>query len=179
RSARLHRDALSPRHAGRRCGVRRAEPPEGPAVHEAPGTRPGLSDVTLHRTGVGAGAPRGGREVSPVLRRVWLGGLLLAVSTSVWAHAGGSTGYASITISRSTVRYSLTLPISTLPSELAEVVRLAQTGSPLNREKLLDVIRTKVLLRAKATRCEPGPCQVLALAHDSTSFTMLADFACR
>jgi hypothetical protein len=113
-----------------------------------------------------------------VLRRVWLGGLLLAASTSVWAHAGGSTGYASITISRSTVRYSLTLPISTLPSELAEAVRLAQTGSPLNREKLLDIIRTKILLRAKATRCEPGPGQVLPLANDATSFTMLVDFAC-
>ncbi|PYO45411.1 MAG: hypothetical protein DMD84_28660 [Candidatus Rokuibacteriota bacterium] len=51
-------------------------------------------------------------------------------------------------------------------------------GSQLNREKLLDVIRTKVLLRAKATRCEPGPGQVLPLAHDATSFTMLVDFAC-
>jgi hypothetical protein len=31
------------------------------------------------------------------------------------------------------VRYSL--PISTLPSELAEAVRLTQSGSPLNRER--------------------------------------------
>ena len=116
--------------------------------------------------------------MKPVLRRIWLGGLLLAAATSAWAHAGGSTGYASITISRSTVRYSLTLPISTLPSELAEAVRLAQTGSPLNREKLLDVIRTKIVLSAKGTRCEPGPGQVLPLAHDATSFTMLVDFAC-
>ena len=114
----------------------------------------------------------------PVLRRVWLGGLLLAAATSVWAHSGGSTGYASITISRSTVRYSLTLPIPTLPPELAEAVRLAQTGSPLNREKLLDVVRTNIVLSAKGTRCEPGPGQVLPPVHDATSVTIVVDFAC-
>ncbi len=71
----------------------------------------------------------------PVLDRIGLGVILLASATSAWAHAGGSTGYASITIRRSAVRYSLTLPISTLRFELVEAVRLAQSGSPLNREK--------------------------------------------
>jgi len=117
--------------------------------------------------------------VRRVLGRVGLGVLLLAAGTAAaWAHAGGSTGYASITISRSTVRYSVILPTPTLPSDLAEALRLAQTGRGENREKLLDVLRTRIVLRANGTRCEPGPGQVEPSAVDATSFTMLVDFAC-
>jgi hypothetical protein len=112
------------------------------------------------------------------LCRVGLGVVLLAAAATAWAHSGGSTGYALITISRSTVRYRLTLPTSALPSNLAESLRLAQTNSRLNRDKLLDVIRTQIVLHANGTRCEPGPGQVLASAVDATSFTMLVDFAC-
>ncbi len=104
--------------------------------------------------------------------------ILAAVVAAAWAHAGGSTGYASITISRSTVRYSVTLPTSALPSDMAEDLRLVQTGSGQNREKLLDVLRTQVILHANGTRCEPGPGVVLPSAFDATSFTMLVDFAC-
>jgi hypothetical protein len=116
--------------------------------------------------------------VRRVLGRVGLGVVLLATAATAWAHSGGSTGYALITISRSTVRYRWTLPTSALPSNLAEALRLAQTNSPLNRDKLLDVIRTQIVLHANGTRCEPGPGQVLASAFDATSFTMLVDFAC-
>jgi hypothetical protein len=113
------------------------------------------------------------------LARVGLGALLLAAGVAAaWAHAGGSTGYASIKVDRSTVRYSVTLPTAALTSELAEELRLAQTGSQQNRDKLLDLLRTRIVLRASGTRCEPGPGQVLPSAFDATSFTMLVDFAC-
>ncbi len=111
--------------------------------------------------------------------RIGLGALLLAgAAAGAWAHAGGSTGYASITISRSTVRYSVTLSTAALPSDLAEALRLEQAGSPQNREKLLDVLRARIALSADGTRCEPGPGRVLPSAFDATSFTMLVDFAC-
>jgi len=116
--------------------------------------------------------------VRRALRRVGLVVTVLLAAASAWAHTGGSTGYATITISRSTVRYSLTLPSPALPSDLAEALRLAQLGSPLNREKLLDVIRRGIVLHANGTRCEPGPGQVLPSAADAPSFTMLVDFAC-
>ncbi len=113
------------------------------------------------------------------LGRAGLGLLLLAAgAAAAWSHTGGSTGYASITISRRTVRYSLTLPTSTLPSDLAEALRLTQTGAQGQGEKLLDVLRTQVVLRADGTRCEPGPGQVLPSAFDAPSFTMQVDFAC-
>ncbi len=113
------------------------------------------------------------------LGRVRLGVLLLAAgAAAAWAHTGGSTGYASVTVSRSTVRYRVTLPTSALPSDLAEALRLAQNGSRPDREKLLDVLRTRITLRAGGTRCEPGPGEVLPSASDAPGFTMQVDFAC-
>jgi hypothetical protein len=104
--------------------------------------------------------------------------LLAAAAGTAWAHAGGSTGYASITVSRSTVRYSVTLPTAALPTALAEALRLAQAGSAQNQDRLLDVIRRRITLRADGTRCEPGPGAVEPSAFDAPSFTMLVDFAC-
>lgn len=110
---------------------------------------------------------------------VCLGMFLLAVSVGApRAHIGGTTGYASITVSRSTVRYTLTLPTASLPSDLAETLRLAQAGSQQNRDKLLDMLRRQIVLRANGTRCEPGPGEVMTAAFDATSFTMQLDFAC-
>ena len=128
---------------------------------------------------MGKGAPRGGRRVSAALGRVGLGLLLLAAgAAAARAHVGGSTGYAAITVSRSTVRYKLSLPTAALPSDLAEALRLSQTGSEQNRDKLLDVLRRHIVLQANGTRCEPGPGQVAPSAFDATSFTMHLDFAC-
>jgi hypothetical protein len=116
--------------------------------------------------------------VSRALRRVGLGVTLVAAAASAWAHGGGTTGYASITVSRSTVRYSLTLPTAALPSELAEAFRLATTGSQAGGEKLLGVIRSQIVLRANGVRCESGPGEVLRSTLETPSFTMRVDFAC-
>jgi hypothetical protein len=104
--------------------------------------------------------------------------LAVAIAGAAWAHGGGSTGYASITIARGTVRYALTLPTTALPSDLAEALRLAQKGSSANREKLLDVLRTRIVLHAGATRCEPGPGQIEPSAFDAPAVSMSVDFAC-
>ena len=107
-------------------------------------------------------------------------GLVVAAggTTPVPAHTGGSTGYASITVHHSTVRYRVTLPTAALTSQMAEDLRLAQGGSVQARERLLDVIRRAIGLRADGTRCEPGPGVVEPSAFDAPSFTMLVDFAC-
>ena len=107
-------------------------------------------------------------------------GLVVAAggATQVPAHTGGSTGYASIIVHHSTVRYRVTLPTAALTSQMAEDLRLAQGGSVQARERLLDVIRRAIGLRADGTRCEPGPGVVEPSAFDAPSFTMLVDFAC-
>jgi hypothetical protein len=109
---------------------------------------------------------------------IGLGVILLATGATAWAHTGGTTGYASVTVSRGTVRYRVTLPASALPSVLAEALQRAQGGSRPDREKLLDVLRARITLRAGATRCEPGPGEVLPSTFDAPTFTMLVDFAC-
>ncbi len=116
--------------------------------------------------------------MSRVLRRLGLGITLVAAAASAWAHGGGSTGYASITVSRSTVRYSLTLPTAVLPSALAETFRLASTGRAASRDELLGMIRSQIVLHANGVRCEPGPGEVLRASPDVPSFTMQVDFAC-
>jgi HupE/UreJ protein len=104
---------------------------------------------------------------------------LLAFATApARAHSGGSTGYASITVHRSTVRYRLTMPVATLTAPMAEDLRLAQTGSAPARERLLDVVRRTIVLRSNGTRCEPGPGVVEPSAPDAVAVTLLVDFAC-
>ena len=93
-------------------------------------------------------------------------------------HTGGTTGYASITVERGTVRYSLTLPAAALPSDLADALRLAREGRARSREQLLDVLRTRIVLHAGSTRCEPGPGSVQPAPFDAPTVTISVDFAC-
>lgn len=104
--------------------------------------------------------------------------LLTGTATSPSAHSGGSTGYAAITVERSTVRYTLTLPTAALTSEMAENLRLEQRGSIQARERLLDVLRRTIRLRGNGVLCEAGPGRVEPSSFDAPSFTMLVDFAC-
>jgi hypothetical protein len=99
------------------------------------------------------------------------------MAVSAWAHTGGTTGYAAITVSRSTVRYSLTLPILALTPELADALRQSQAGGAAGRSALLDLIRSHVVLQANGGRCEPGPGEV-ATTPQAPSLTMFVDFAC-
>ena len=117
--------------------------------------------------------------MSSALGRTGLAILLLGTgAAAAWAHAGGSTGYASITVTRNTVRYRLVLPTAALPSELAEALGRGQTGSRPDQEKLLDLLRKQIVLQANGVRCEPGPGQLVPRTVGSASFTMLVDFAC-
>jgi len=116
--------------------------------------------------------------VSGRLRAFGLGATLLTMAGSAWAHGGGTTGYASITVSRGTVRYSVTVPTVALTPELAEALRLAHQGRAASRDRLLGLIRGHVTLRASGVRCEPGPGEVLASTPEAPNFTMLVDFAC-
>ena len=104
--------------------------------------------------------------------------VLAAAPPAAIAHTGGSTGYASVTVERSTVRYSVTLPTAALTSQMAEDLRLEQHGSPQARERLLDVLRRTITLHGNGIPCEPGPGAVAPSAFDASSFTMLVDFAC-
>lgn len=102
----------------------------------------------------------------------------LAAAARASGHSGGSTGYASVTVQRSTVRYALTLPTAALPSSMAEDLRLAQRGSVQAEQRLLDVVRRTIRIRGNGVLCEPGPGRVEPSPFDAPSFSMFVDFAC-
>jgi hypothetical protein len=104
--------------------------------------------------------------------------VLAAAGTRAGAHSGGSTGYASVTVERSTVRYAVTLPAAALTSDMAEDLRLEQRGSIQARERLLAVLRRTIRLHGNGVQCEPGPGTVQPSSADAASFTMFIDFAC-
>lgn len=104
----------------------------------------------------------------------WIGGAL----TLAHAHSGGSTGYASITISRRSIRYSLTLSPSALPPAIGEELGLARAGRAGSRDRLFGFIRDKVTLIDRGTRCEAGPGFLPPPAPGVESVTLVVDFVC-
>ena len=101
-----------------------------------------------------------------------------AVVSPVFAHTGGSNGYASVAIDRDSVRYSLTLWPAALPPAIGDELRRARAGDPSSRQRLLGFIRHKVTLRAGRRRCEPGPGSWPGASPNAESVTLVVDFAC-
>src|SRR6266516_2424937 len=69
---------------------------------------------------------------------------LIAGLPPALGHTGGSTGYASIIISGNTIRYTLTLFPSALPTAVAEELAHVRSGRADSRDRLLVHIRDKV-----------------------------------
>jgi hypothetical protein len=109
---------------------------------------------------------------------VALAASVTGIVATAQGHTGGSTGYASVSVHRSTVRYSVTLPTATLPSDIGDDLQRAQRGSAQARKRLLDILRQRIALRVDGTRCEPGPGAIDVPAAEGTSLSMLVDFAC-
>jgi len=93
------------------------------------------------------------------------------------AHTGGSTGYATIAVERSGVRYSLTLWPAALPPAIADEARRARAGDATSRDRLLDVMRAKLTI-TRGTRCAPGPGSIAAGSADAENVTLVVEFAC-
>ena len=94
------------------------------------------------------------------------------------AHTGGSNGYATITLGRGGIRYSLTLWPATLPPAVAEQIQRARAGHAASRDQLLGFIRDKVTLVAQGRRCEAGPGSVRPGTSQTESLTLVVDFTC-
>jgi len=101
-----------------------------------------------------------------------------AVVSPVFAHTGGSNGYASIAIDGDRVRYSLTLWPAALPPAVAEQIRRARAGDPPGRQQLLAFVRDKVTLVVRGRRCPAGPGSLQPPAPTAESLTLVVDFAC-
>jgi len=114
-------------------------------------------------------------------RALTAGLALTAVAAAVspaFSHTGGSNGYASITIGRGSIRYSLILWPSTLPPAVAEELQLARAGRAASRARLLGFIHDKITLVAQGRRCEAGPGFLRPPPPQGESVTLVVDFAC-
>jgi hypothetical protein len=115
-------------------------------------------------------------------RRALTAGLALtalaAAVSPAFSHTGGSNGYASIAIGQGSIRYNLTLWPSTLPSTVAEELRLARAGRVDSRDRLLGFIRDKITLVAQGRRCTGGPGFLLPPPPHGESVTLVVDFVC-
>jgi len=94
------------------------------------------------------------------------------------AHTGGSNGYATITLDRAGIRYSLTLWPATMPPAVAEQIRRAGAGHAASRDQLLGFLRDKVTLVAQGRRCQAGPGSVRPGPPPTESLTLVVDFTC-
>jgi hydrogenase/urease accessory protein HupE len=103
---------------------------------------------------------------------------LASIAGPVWAHTGGSTGYAAILVSGGTVRYGLTLSPSAVPGPVADELARARAGSAGARDRLLASIRAKVVLHGGGTRCEPASGFIEPPRPDAESVTVVVHFAC-
>ena len=115
---------------------------------------------------------KGGRTLATVLTLV-----ALAEAAPAAAHTGGTNGYATVTIDRRDVHYSLTLWPAALPATVASSLEAARAGDIASRDQMLGVIRSKVTVTAQSRRCEPGQGS-LAPPTSKESVTLVVDFTC-
>jgi hypothetical protein len=105
-------------------------------------------------------------------------GLIIAIaarSDSV-AHTGGSTGYATLTVDRATIQYTLTLWPATLPPAIGEDLRRVRADDAATRDRVLASLRDKVVLVANGQRCNARTAVVAPAAAESIKFVL--DFLC-
>jgi hypothetical protein len=106
--------------------------------------------------------------------------VLVAAGTAglVFAHTGGSNGYAVVTVDGPRVRYTVTLWPAALPPAIADTLRRVHAGDESSRDGLLAVVRDKVGLSVGRRRCGPGHGSLAPVSTGVESVTLVVEFAC-
>jgi len=103
--------------------------------------------------------------------------LAFAVSLGAYAHTGGLTGFATITISGKLVRYNLTLS-DVPPGPLAEQMHLGQPGAAPDYRPLITAISEKIHLAGDGAACAATEGRIVPPTATSVSLTGTVDFTC-
>ncbi|HZP92806.1 MAG TPA: HupE/UreJ family protein [Burkholderiales bacterium] len=104
--------------------------------------------------------------------------LAVGLCRNASAHLGGHTGYASISIERQQVRYSLQLSAVSLPPALADQMKLGKPGLLPDLNPLLAAIGRQIKLTNAGRVCQAGPGFVTPPPPDVASITLVVDFVC-
>ena len=103
--------------------------------------------------------------------------LLLGWAGMTGAHTGGMTGFATITISEKSVRYSLTLS-DIAPGSLAEKMHLGQPGATPDYRPLITTISEKIHFANDGAPCTAAEGRIVPPSATSVSITGTVDFNC-
>jgi hypothetical protein len=110
--------------------------------------------------------------------RVFLAALLLWLPVEIgWAHTGGITGFATITVSGDKVKYSLTL--SSVPdSPLSARMHPGRPDESPDYRPLVSAIGEKITVIGDGRKCVPGGGHVEPQSAKSVAIVATVDFAC-
>ena len=103
--------------------------------------------------------------------------VLLGWAGMAGAHTGGMTGFATITISEKSVRYSLTLS-DIAPGPLAEQMQLGRPGAIPDYRPLVTTISEKIHLASDGAACPAAEGKIVPPSATSVSITASVDFNC-
>ena len=114
---------------------------------------------------------------SPAAQRFSITAALL-LAASAWGHTGGTTGFATVTLSGQTVRYSLALAMSSVTPELADRMRLGQPGFAPDYRPLLAAVEQHLHIAADGRPCEATPGDLTPPATEGANISIVLLFAC-
>ncbi|MCU0868759.1 MAG: HupE/UreJ family protein [Burkholderiales bacterium] len=123
-------------------------------------------------------APACGRWRAAVGRALAAVALLAGVVAQAGAHTGGTTGFAALRVEGTTVRWSLTLPLETLPAEWLKRTGLDDPARTPDFAPLLAEVATRVHLASAGGACAPVPRSADATSGASRGVTIVIDHAC-
>lgn len=101
-----------------------------------------------------------------------------ALAFPAQAHQGGTTGFASIAIGGTSIRYSLTLSDVPMPSLLAEQMGFGQPGVTPDYRPLAKAIAEKIRFTNGGEACVAAPGQIIPPSQTAMTVTAIVDFVC-
>jgi hydrogenase/urease accessory protein HupE len=117
------------------------------------------------------------RRLERLLRAGWLL-LALAAPLQADAHTGGTTGFATVTVSGQTVRYSLSLAMSSVTPQLADAMHIGQPGSTPDYQPLLRATERQIRIHSNDSACEPAPGTISPPSSEGANIVIVLYFAC-
>jgi hypothetical protein len=118
------------------------------------------------------------RALASALRRSTTITAALLLAANAWGHTGGTTGFATVTLSGQTVRYSLALAMSSVTPDLADRMRLGQPGFAPDYRPLLASVEQHLHISTDGRPCEATPGDLTPPATEGGNISIVVLFAC-
>ena len=104
--------------------------------------------------------------------------LMLVTGSQANAHTGGTTGFATVTVSDQTVRYSLSLAMASISPQLADAMHLGQPGAMPDYQPLLRAAERNIKVSSNGQLCEPAPGNITPPSAEGANVAIVLYFAC-